>query len=230
MPCENFEHDNFKLHRLPDEIFFNFQSGALKVCLIILACIISFLRTPFALIAASIFPIILIFRDVSILKKLLRLNLINLFVAFMIIITWPDFRAGIKFALLITIRMNLICVILLNVGFNVPFMPEKIRTLLIMTVRGIYILHDRFRASLISIKLRAKNLNGLLKFKVIAYLIASGLLRSSERAERVYQVIEMRGGFNGFNQEFSNEIRKRDTIYFLIFAIYAVVIIFLNAA
>ena len=65
---------------------------------------------------------------------------------------------------------------------------------------------------------------------MIAYLIASGLLRSSERAERVYQVIEMRGGFNGFNQEFSNEIRKRDTIYFLIFAIYAVVIIFLNAA
>lgn len=230
MPCENFERENFKLHELPDEIIFDFRSGALKICLIISACIISFLTAPRALIAASILPILLIIRKAVILKKLVRLNLINLFVAFMIIITWPDLKEGFRFALLIIIRMNLIFIILLNTGLNIPFMPAKMRVLIIMTVRGIFIMHERFTAALISIKLRAKNLHGLLKFKVIAYLIASGLLRSSERAERVYQVIGMRGGFNGFNQEFTDKFKKRDLIYILIFMIYGGVLIFLNAA
>ena len=221
--------ENFALHFIPD-FAFDFKSDTSKFCLVIFACVISFLKDPRALILASILPAALFFIGDNIFKKLLRLNIINLFAVIIIIITWPDFKTGIEAGILITVRMNLICIIFLRIGFNIPFVPEKLRVLIIMTVRGVFILRERFYASLMSLRLRAKNLRGLLKFKTIAYLIASGLLRGSERSERVYQVIEMRGGFKGFNQDIKNKFNLRDVLYILIFTIYAGVIIFLNAA
>ena len=74
--------------------------------------------------------------------------------------------------------------------------PEKLRVLIILTLRGIYILRERFDAALISAKLRAPKLT----LKTFAYITGSVLLQSSRRSEKMLQAINSRGGFGGFIQ------------------------------
>ena len=68
--------------------------------------------------------------------------------------------------------------------------------LIILTLRGIYILRERFDAALISLRLRSQGV----KLKTFAYVTGGVLLQGSERSELMLKAINSRGGFRGFIQ------------------------------
>ena len=106
--------------------------------------------------------------------------------------------------------------------------PEKLRVLFLLTLRGIFILHERFSCALISLRLRAKNLHGLMKLRAFAYITCSVLLQSSERSERMLRAVQCRGGFSGFIQSERESLSVRDVIVSICFMIYVIIIIWLD--
>ena len=155
----------------------------------------------------------------------IKINLINLIMIITITLTWPNYYEGFTKGMLIALRVNMIYIVFVEYSEGIYDaliylrLPEKLRVLIILTLRGIYILKERFDTALISVKLRAKKLN----LKTFSYITGSVLLQSSQRSEKILQAIELRGGFKGF-------IRSKNEKPKLIFMLYPIAIIILNYA
>ena len=179
----------------------------------------------YALILASILPLIFLFKDKKIFQLLTKINFINIIMIITLTLTWPNYCDGFTKGMLIALRVNMIYIVFVEYAEGIYEaliylrLPEKLRVLIILTLRGIFILRERFDTALISVKLRAKKLN----LKNFAYITGSVLLQSSQRSEKILQAINLRGGFNGFMRS-KNEKPK------LIFMLYPIAIIILNYA
>ena len=210
-------------------------------CSMLYALAVTLSDSLYALILASIIPFLLIMTKRVILSSLVKLNVFNLIMIITIAFTWPEFKEGLLKGIVIALRVNMIyilfAVMIYPLGYAKIFaamnslnIPEKLRVLFILTVRGIFILHERFSCALISLRLRAKNLHGLMKLRAFAYITCSVLLQSSEHSERMLRAIQCRGGFNGFIQSENKSLRVRDVIACICFMFYALMIIILNHA
>ena len=162
-----------------------------------------FILIPFLIIALFLFK-------KNFIKSLLHLNIINLIVIITLAFTWSSIKNGILTGFLIALRVNMIYIIFSALIFPMGFggvyevllflkVPEKLRILIILTLRGIYILKERFDAALISLMLRAPGLKKFSKLKAFTYITGSVLLQASEHSEKMEYAIKCRGGFNGFN-------------------------------
>lgn len=220
---------------------YNISPAAIILCAVIYALSVSLSYSYTALIFAAVLPLILLFRNKYLTSQLLKLNAINLVMIITIALTWPEFRSGLMMGILISFRINMIYIVfaslILSMGhakiyqaLSVLNIPEKLRVLFILTLRGIFTMHEKFNAALISAGLRAPGLRGIMKFKTFAYITASVLIQSSDRSEKFMRAIQCRGGFQGFSQSFNEGINKQDYIYFFCFTIYSMAIIFLNYA
>ena len=177
------------------------------LCVLCYAFIVSVSRTLPALLAASLLPLLLLTKKPS-LPHIFKLNAINAVMIITLALTWPDVREGLLMGLVIALRANMIYVVFaalvlpmgLGAVYSLP-LPEKLKVLVILTVRGIYILRDSLDTALISVKLRAPNVKGIARLKVFAYVLGSVLLRSSARSERMMLAVMTRGGFGGFKQK-----------------------------
>ena len=210
-------------------------------CSIVYALAVSLSDSIYALTLASVIPLLLVITKRLNLTSLMKLNAFNLIMIITVALTWPDFSVGITKGIVIALRMNMIyilfAVMIYPLGYAKIFaalnslnIPEKLRVLFLLTLRGIFILHERYSCALISLRLRAKNLHGLMKLRAFAYITCSVLLQSSERSERMLQAVQCRGGFNGFIQSEHKRVRMRDVIACVCFAVYALMIIILNHA
>lgn len=217
---------------------YKIDSRAQIICSVVYSVAVSISKSPMAFFLALLVPLFL--SDKSILKTLLKINLINIFMIIVMILTWPSKIEGVKIGFLITLRLNLIFIVFLKLfksigqqGFyralNSKIVPEKIRLLVILTVRGIFILSERFNAAILSVKLRAPGIKNFLKWKTLAYMTSSVLLQSSVHSEKMSFAIKCRGGFKGFSQ-FNNDIiwQKHDTIFCVISIIYSIFILISN--
>lgn len=202
---------------------------------------VSMSNNLYALALASVLPIIILCMKKSLPPSFLKLNAINLIMLFTLALTWPSFTEGLMIGMLITLRLNMIYIIFAFMIFPLGItriyealanlgIPEKLRVLIILTLRGIFILHDRLEAALISVKLRAPNLREIMKLKVFAYVIAGVLLQSSRRSEHMMLAVICRGGFGGFAQSERGRLKAEDAIMVLGFAAYAGVILICNYA
>ncbi len=214
---------------------------ALLLCSLVYALTVSMSDSFYALTLASIVPVLLLIRNRFILSSLVRLNAFNLIMIITLAMTWPSLTEGIMKGLTIALRVNMIYILfgtlIYPMGYARIFsalnslnVPEKLRVLLLLTLRGIFILHERFSSALISLRLRAPNLHGLMKFRAFAYITASVLLQSSERSERMMRAIQCRGGFAGFIQTEHKRLRIHDVIVCLCFIFYSCSVIILNYA
>lgn len=178
---------------------------------IIYALIVSLSELIFLLVIESLLPVIILAKSPGIIKSLVKINALNLIMIMTLALTWPDFRGGIFTGLIITWRLNLIYIIFSGViaklGFTgiyaalVKFhVPEKLRILLLLTMRGIFIMNDRLDSALIALKLRAPEIKFITRFKTFGYITGNILLQSESRSEKMLQAIKCRGGFGGFNQ------------------------------
>ena len=179
----------------------------------------------YSLILASILPLIFLFKDKKIFQPLTKINFINIIMIITLTLTWPNYYEGFIKGMLIALRVTMIYIVFVEYSEGIYDaliylrLPEKLRVLIILTLRGIFILKERFDTALISVKLRAKKLN----LKTFSYITGSVLLQSSQRSEKILQAIELRGGFNGF-------IRSKNEKPKLIFMLYPIAIIILNYA
>lgn len=205
-----------------------------------LAVSVSFARS--ALIAALIAPLVILIAHRQVIRSLLEINIINLVMLVTLAFTWPSVSGGLVTGGVITLRVNMIYVVLASMIFPMGYvkiygalcsfgMPEKLRVLFLLTVRGIYILHESFSTAIISAKLRAPGLKGMMRLKVFACMAASALLRGAVRSEHMMKAIDCRGGVGGFTQsEKRGRLSVREVWVCVMTVIYSLVIVTLNYA
>lgn len=210
-------------------------------CSVVYALAVSLSDSFYALTLASLIPILILTMKRLTLSSLVKLNVFNLIMIITIAFTWPGLKAGIIKGMIIAVRVNMIYIFFASMIYPLGYagifsalnslnISEKLRVLLLLTLRGIFIMHERFSSALISLKLRAPSLHGLMKFRTFAYITASVLIQSSEHSERMMRAIQCRGGFKGFIQTENERMRIHDGIMFVGFAVYALMIIIANYA
>ena len=169
---------------------------------------VSVSNSLYALLIASVLPLILLCIKKFSLPHLPKLNVINIIMVITLALTWPSLREGFSAGILIAFRVNMIYIVFaalvfpmgLGAVYSLP-LPEKLRVLLILTVRGIFIMRESLDTALLSAKLRAPNAGLIVRLKIFAYVLGSVLIRSSVRSERMMFAIQSRGGFKGFMQK-----------------------------
>ena len=152
-----------------------FDPRARMLCAAVYAATLSAMDRPAALAFAALLPGALFFCGPlrPLLRSLRQLNLVSLAMTFLLALTWPGktlwgpfTREGIRQGLLITVRLNLISVALLRlIAAMGPARsetalarlgcPEKLRVLLLLTLRGIYLLAERMATALQAVNLRS---------------------------------------------------------------------------
>ena len=207
---------------------------------VLLACsvIYAFAVSCGSLITAMILPAICLITRKADLKALVKLNMINAVMIITIALTWPVFSDGIITGSVIALRVNMIYIVFASLVFPMGiakiysalyWLPEKLRILIILTLRGIYILHERIDTAITAVKLRAPELKGNMKLKVIAYIFASVLLQGADRSERMMLAIECRGGFAGFTQSEHSGLTGRDITICVVFSVYIIAVLFFSS-
>ena len=198
-------------------------------------------RAP-ALILASLLPLILVIKRPEMMSRnLLKLNVFNLVMIITLALTWPEVWEGLKMGVIIALRVNMIYITFGGLVFTMTDseiyesltllgLPEKLLVLMLLTLRGVNIMRERLESALLSLKLRAPELTGIMKLKTFGYITASVLLQSESRSERMSMAITCRGGFDGFNQSESRRVSLQDTMTLGGFALYTLAIIILNYA
>lgn len=171
------------------------------------ALAVSLSTSPKALLAGAILPLMLLCLKNFSLTRLLKLNLFNAVMIITLALTWPSVREGLIMGTVIALRVNMIYVVFaalvmpkgVSAVYSLP-MPEKLRVLMILTFRGIFVLRESLDSALMSARLRAPDAELTVRLKIFAYVLGSVLLRSSVRSERMMLAIASRGGFGGFTQ------------------------------
>jgi cobalt/nickel transport system permease protein len=155
----------------------------------------------------------------QVIMRLLVVNSFIFFLWFVLPFTYPGealwhfgpltaTRQGIIYAGLITIKSNAIIIALIALIATVPIvtlgqamhnlrLPDKLCHLLLFTYRYIYVFEQEYRRLVQAMKIRGfRPHTNLHTYRSYAYLAAMLLVRSFDRAERVFQAMLCRG-FNG---------------------------------
>jgi len=172
-------------------------------------------------------------------KVVVRLLAVNSFIFFLWIVlpfTYPGTevwrwgplgatREGLIFTGLITLKSNAIIIALMALIATVPIvtlgqaihdlkLPDKLCHLLLFTYRYIYVFEDEYRRLLQAMKIRGfiarTNLH---TYRSYAYLAAMLLVRSLDRAERVFQAMLCRGFHGTFYSLKTFTWQRRDGIF-----------------
>ena len=206
-------------------------------CALIYAFAVSVSQNIHALIIASILPAILLCTQKISLSPFLKINAVNAVMLFMLVLTWPVMTEGVIMGLLIAWRVNLIYIVFaalvfplgISAVYGLP-LPEKMRVLVILTVRGIHILHDSIDRAFLSASLRAPEAGLIMRLKIFAYVLGMSLLRSSERSERMMIAVQTRGGFGGFMQSGKCRVCVREAVMLVLCMGYSGLVVMMNYA
>ncbi len=202
----------------------------------------------YSLLTASLLPVSLVKRVK--LSALAKLNLVNAVMILTLALTWPtpagrglypEVKAGLIMGVIISLRVNMIYIAFsamvypLGIGGMYEalcFMrvPENLRVMMIMTLRGINILRERYESAIISVRLRAPNIRGVMRLKIFAAMMGNVLLQSLERSENMMKAVKCRGGFSGFMQCGTHAVKFGDVVYVMCFAFYGIIIAVMNYA
>lgn len=146
-------------------------------------------------------------------------------------------REGVIAGVVISVRLNFAASVMiaqvtslgvprLNDTLSALGLGEKMRILILMTLRGVFILHDRAEHSLSAMRLRAPSPSFSFSLNAYASIIASTLIQSAAASERMLQAIRCRGGMAGFSQ-FKKKQCGVGEICFVFFYIVYIVLIFM---
>jgi energy-coupling factor transporter transmembrane protein EcfT len=176
-----------------------------------------------ALAAGSVLPLWLLCVDgrsgiLALARMLSGVNKVSVAALIFLPLTYPGDRVlmffsveGARAALLIIWKLNIISVVLLRMvasmgitGVNDALaalrFPVKLRMLLLLTTRYVFLLADRMSAMARAIDLRAPDIRGKESYRAHACMVGTTLVHSADRAERASLAIGCRGGMSGFSQ------------------------------
>jgi|UniRef100_A0A7C5EUH9 cobalt/nickel transport system permease protein len=172
-------------------------------------------------------------------KVVVRLLIVNSFIFFLwfvLPLTYPGdpvwrfgplsaSRQGLVFTGLITLKSNAIIIALIALVATVPVVtlgqalhqmrfPDKLSHLLLFTYRYIYVLEQEYRRLVQAMKIRGfRPRTNLHTYRSYAYLAAMLLVRSYDRAERVFQAMLCRGFQGKFYSLRTFTWERRDKIF-----------------
>jgi energy-coupling factor transporter transmembrane protein EcfT len=197
------------------------------LCALALSVALAFARSLPGLLAGCVIPVLLLFAGnlADLTKILARVNAVTVFVWLLLPLTVPGvsgervagvfFVEGLRLALLTTCRLNLISVVLIRMAAALGVeridsvlgalrVSEKMRVLLLLTARYIFLLTDRVVTMTRAIRLRAPELRGGRMCAAFACMLGTTLVHSSDRAERSMLAMRCRAGsdtsLRGFSQ------------------------------
>jgi cobalt/nickel transport system permease protein len=174
------------------------------------------------------------------LKKVLpRLLVVNGFIFFLWLVlplTYPGevvwrlgplaaTRQGLVFTGLITLKSNAIIIALMALVATVPVvilgqamhnlrLPDKLCHLLLFTYRYLYVFEQEFRRLVLAMKIRGfRPGTNLHTYRSYAYLAAMLLVRSYDRADRVFQAMLCRGFHGTFYSLRTFSWQRRDWLF-----------------
>ncbi|MBR0278808.1 MAG: hypothetical protein IJQ75_02345, partial [Synergistaceae bacterium] len=170
-----------------------------------------------------------------------KINIINAVMLLTLALTWPEMKSGLIKGVIIALRVNMIYVIFSVMVYPLGVtgmyealsglgVPEKLRVMILLTLRGINILRERYETSIISVRLRAPEINGLMRLKIFAYMAGNIILQSSLRSENMMKAVKCRGGFGGFIQTENHSFNVRDMMCIAGFCAYGIIIAVMNYA
>jgi cobalt/nickel transport system permease protein len=193
------------------------------VAALVYSVVVAVVADLFVLALAVVFSVVLlVMARLDVGRLLRRLAVVNAFVAFLwLFLPWSvpgdivatlgpiDItREGVLLAFGLTLRCNAIvcaCIALLGTSRVVDvahalralWVPEKLVVVLFFCVRYIQVVHDEHRRLVDAMKLRGfKPRTNLHTYRTYANLVGTLLVRSHDRAARVYEAMVCRG-FNG---------------------------------
>jgi cobalt/nickel transport system permease protein len=172
-------------------------------------------------------------------RVLVRLLVVNSFVLFLWLVlplTYPGevvwrfgpvaaTREGLVYTGLITMKSNTIIIALIALVATVPIvtlgqamhdlrLPDKLCHLLLFTYRYVYVFEQEFRRLVQAMKIRGfQPRTDLHTYRSYAYLAAMLLVRSFDRAERVFQAMLCRGFHGVFYSLRTFSWQRRDGIF-----------------
>ena len=209
----------------------------LTACALVYALAVSISKTLPALALASVMPVVFVFTKRFTLSHFLKLNAFNAVMTLTLALTWPVMLDGALMGLVISMRVNMIflafTVLVFPLGMSAAYslpLPAKMRVLLILTLRGIFLLLENLQTALISVRLRAPNVKGMMKLKVFACILGGVLLRGSAKSERMMSAIVCRGGFGGFFQHERGGLSVKDAVILAGMMCYCLAILVMNYA
>jgi energy-coupling factor transporter transmembrane protein EcfT len=193
------------------------------ICAFCTALAVASLKGAPALAAGSMLPLFLLFLDgrggvPSLAKKLSSANKAGLLVALFLPITYPGDRVllffsaeGVKTALFVIWKLNIVSVVILKMVASMGVarindalgglrFPVKLRALLLLTMRFVFLLAERMAAMDRAAGLRSRNARGLGAYKTYACMVGTTLVHSADRAERSSFAMDCRGGISGFGR------------------------------
>jgi cobalt/nickel transport system permease protein len=145
-------------------------------------------------------------------------NKVSVLVLFFLPLTYPGDRVlvffsadGMKMAILIIWKLNIISIPLLKMAASMGItgindalaalhFPVKLRMLLLLTMRYVFLLADRMATMGRALCLRSPRMKGMQTYKAYACMVGTTLVHSSDRAERAALAIGCRGGMSGFSR------------------------------
>jgi len=145
-------------------------------------------------------------------------------------------RQGVMYAAQITVKSNAIMLVLLALIASTPVftlgqamhalkMPRKMVHLFFFTFRYIHVIYSEYLSMINAIKIRGfipgTNLH---TYKTYAYLVGMLLVRSSDRAQRVYNAMLCRGFNNNLYSITSLKFSKKDLLALLLMLFVTVLI------
>ena len=209
----------------------------LTACALVYALAVSMSKTLPALALASVMPVVFVFTKRFTLSHFLKLNAFNAVMTLTLALTWPVMIDGALMGLMISARVNMIflafTVLVFPLGMSAAYslpLPAKLRVLLILTLRGIFMLRENLQTALISVRLRAPNVKGMMKLKVFACILGGVLLKGSAKSERMMSAIVCRGGFGGFFQHERGGLSVKDVVILAGMMCYCLAILVMNYA
>ncbi len=172
-------------------------------------------------------------------KVAARLLVVNSFIFFLWIVlplTYPGevvwrlgplavTKPGLIFTGLITLKSNAIIIALIALVATVPIvtlgqamhdlrLPDKLCHLLLFTYRYLYVFEQEFRRLVLAMKIRGfQPRTNLHTYRSYAYLAAMLLVRSYDRADRVFQAMLCRGFHGAFYSLRTFSWQRRDWVF-----------------
>jgi cobalt/nickel transport system permease protein len=187
-------------------------------------------------------------------KVVVRLLVVNSFIFFLWMVlpfTYPGTevwrwgplvatREGLMQAGLITLKSNAIVIALMALIATVPIvtlgqalhnlrLPDKLCHLLLFTYRYLYVFEDEYRRLVLAMKIRGfRPRTNLHTYRSYAYLAAMLLVRSLDRAERVFAAMLCRGFHGTFYSLKSFSWHRRDGIFLAVSLLALSVLLYLE--
>lgn len=175
-------------------------------------------------------------------QVLVRLLVVNSFIIFLWVVlplTYPGdaawrlgplavTRQGLVFTGLITLKSNAIIIALIALVATVPVvtlgqalhglrLPDKLCHLLLFTYRYLYVFEQEFQRLVQAIKIRGfQPRTNLHTYRSYAYLAAMLLVRSYDRADRVFEAMLCRGFHGAFYSLRTFAWQRRDGIFLVV--------------